>query len=109
MAEEKDRLGDKLSDVERAREDVFFAKRDQELIDKARQEKEQQAEAAQRSMAHMRCPKDGARLTGRVVNEVTIDECPSCGGMWIDRGELQEVARREAAGEGWLARVLGSS
>jgi len=108
MAEEKDRFGDKLGDVERAREEQFFAKRDRELIEKARQEKEQRAETEQRAMAHMRCPKCGTRLTERVVNEVTVDECPSCGGMWLDQGEIKEVARRETVGENWLTRLLGS-
>ena len=32
----RDRLGDKLRDLERAREDQFFAKRDRELIDQLR-------------------------------------------------------------------------
>lgn len=32
----KDRLGEKLRDLEHAREDVFFAKRDQELIERMR-------------------------------------------------------------------------
>lgn len=32
----KDRLGDKLRDLERAREEQFFAKRDQELIEQLR-------------------------------------------------------------------------
>lgn len=32
----KDRLGDKLRDLEHAREDLFFAKRDRELIEQLR-------------------------------------------------------------------------
>jgi hypothetical protein len=38
----KDRLGDKLRDAEKAREDQYFAKRDKELLEKlkARLEKE---------------------------------------------------------------------
>ena len=31
-ADEKDRLGDKLRDVERAREDLYFAERDRQLL-----------------------------------------------------------------------------
>ena len=34
----KDRLGQKLHDLERGREDVFFAERDRKLIDKLRLE-----------------------------------------------------------------------
>ena len=32
----KDRLGEKLKDLEHAREDIFFAERDRQLIDKLR-------------------------------------------------------------------------
>ncbi len=35
---EKDRLGDKLRDLEHAREDLYFAERDRELIEKLRAE-----------------------------------------------------------------------
>lgn len=33
---EKDRLGDKLKDLEKAREDKFFAEREKELLEKMR-------------------------------------------------------------------------
>jgi len=38
MAEEKDRLGNKLRDVEKGREDDYFARRDRELLEKMRKE-----------------------------------------------------------------------
>jgi hypothetical protein len=37
--DEKDRYGDKLRDLERAREDKYYADRDKELIEKMRREK----------------------------------------------------------------------
>jgi len=36
MGEEKDRLGNKLRDVEKGREDDYFARRDRELLAKLR-------------------------------------------------------------------------
>jgi hypothetical protein len=36
--ENKDRLGDKLRDAEKAREDEYFARRDRELLEKMRKE-----------------------------------------------------------------------
>ncbi|ETX05968.1 universal stress protein [Candidatus Entotheonella palauensis] len=44
MAEYRDYLGDKFQLVERAREDIYFRKLDQELIEKMRQQAEQEAE-----------------------------------------------------------------
>ena len=104
MAEEKDRLGDKLRDVERAREDQYFMKRDQELIEKQRQLKEKEQEPAIKQAAHHRCPKCGEVLQSRSLHEVTVDECPACGGLWFDRGEFESLARREQ--EGWFGRLL---
>jgi nucleotide-binding universal stress UspA family protein len=48
MAEGKDYLGEKLRLVERAREDAFFRKLDQELIDKMRQQSAEEVEEATR-------------------------------------------------------------
>ncbi len=37
--EQKDRLGDKLRDIEKGREDDYFARRDRELLEKMKREK----------------------------------------------------------------------
>ena len=104
MPDEKARLGDKLRDAERGREDQFFAKRDQELLGKLRDEKATEKEAEIRALAHMRCPRCGQRLQERLQHEVRIDECPDCGGMWLDKGEFEELASRE--GEGWFGGLF---
>lgn len=104
---EKDRLGDKLRDKEKAEEDRYFAQRDRELIEKMKQAQAAQEEAAQRQQAHLRCPKCGEKLTQIQYHEVTVDECPACYGLWLDHGELEAIARRE--NEGWLARFFRRS
>ncbi|ETW98692.1 MAG: universal stress protein UspA [Candidatus Entotheonella factor] len=47
MAEYRDYLGDKFQLAERAREDIYFRKLDQELIEKLRQKAEQEADKAE--------------------------------------------------------------
>ena len=37
------------------------------------------------------CPVDGTPLTEMVKNGVTIDVCPECKGVWLDRGELEKL------------------
>jgi uncharacterized protein len=37
------------------------------------------------------CPMDGVPLTEMVKNGVTIDVCPECKGVWLDRGELEKL------------------
>lgn len=104
MPDEKDRLGDKLRDVERGREDHYFAQRDRELLEKLKHAKTAEAEATVREVARLRCPKCGERLRERILHEITLDECPACGGFWLDRGEFEELAGRE--NEGWFGRLL---
>lgn len=105
MSDEKDRYGDKLRDLEHAREDKYFAERDRDLLEKLRAQSEGKQDAEARLAAHMRCPKCGERLTSTRHGGVTVDECPGCGGMWLDKNEADELARRES--NGWLARYLG--
>lgn len=47
----------------------------------------------------MRCPTDGAELVMAERQGVEIDYCPSCRGIWLDRGELDKILDR-AAGAG---------
>ncbi|HVT43531.1 MAG TPA: zf-TFIIB domain-containing protein [Thermoanaerobaculia bacterium] len=40
----------------------------------------------------MNCPRDGEALAARTINDVTVEHCTSCGGMYLERGELNRVA-----------------
>ena len=104
MPDEKDRLGDKLRKKEKAEEDRFFAERDKALIEKLRREKSTAEQATTRDAARMRCPKCGERLASVQHLGVTVDECPSCHGMWFDQGELETLAARER--DSWLGRFV---
>lgn len=98
MSDEKDRLGDKLRDAERAREDQYFAQRDRELISKLKQGKEEEVDAELRAAVRDRCPKDGAGLQVRKLHGVAVEECPTCKGMWLQHGEWNLLAEREKGG-----------
>ena len=39
-----------------------------------------------------------------VYQGVTVDQCPACQGVWLDRGELEALAPRER--ESWLGRFF---
>jgi uncharacterized protein with PIN domain len=105
--DEKDRLGGKLKEKEKAEEDRYFAERDRELLEKLRQQQSSAEETELRQKALMRCPKCGEKLVSLQHHEVTVEECPSCRGMWLDRGELETLAQRE--NESWLARFFRRS
>ena len=46
----------------------------------------------------MRCPKDGSELVETEFWGVKVDVCATCGGMWLDAGELDDLARTESGG-----------
>ena len=103
--DEKDRFGEKLREVEKAREDMFFAERDRQLLDKMKAQTGAQAEESVRAPAKGRCPRCGEHLVATSRHDVLIDECPRDHGIWVDDGELEKLMSRESSG--WLARVLG--
>ena len=43
------------------------------------------------------CPLDAAEMVKEVVLNVILDRCPTCHGIWLDKGELDLI--QEAAGE----------
>ena len=105
MSDEKDRFGDKLREVEKAREDKYFADLDRALTEKMRAQAAGEQDAAAKLAAHMRCPKCGEKLEVTNYSGVTVEECPACRGIFLDDGEIQELAKRESGG--WLSRILG--
>ena len=42
----------------------------------------------------MQCPTDGAVLTMSERSGIEIDYCPTCRGVWLDRGELDKIIER---------------
>lgn len=51
------------------------------------------------------CPTDGEPMAKELVLGVVIDRCPTCGGVWLDAGELQLV-RDAAEKNAWSQALL---
>nr|WP_047166316.1 zf-TFIIB domain-containing protein [Sphingomonas sp. Y57] len=45
----------------------------------------------------MNCPVCTVPLTMSTRQNVEIDYCPQCRGVWLDRGELDKIIERSAA------------
>lgn len=42
------------------------------------------------------CPLDKATMVKEVVGgSIVIDRCPTCKGVWLDRGELDQIRRND--------------
>ncbi len=96
-------MADKWDERKKALEDEYFVKKEKELIEKLKGKQREAATRASKEMCHMRCPKCGESLKERSFQKVLIDQCTGCGGIWLDAGELEEVAGRESGS--WLSKL----
>ena len=88
---------------EKAREDEWFQKFEQEMIRDAKRRRElaaaaQQTEEAERLKAlhWMKCPKCGRDMQTLALEGLTVDKCTGCEGLFFDRGELDDLLLKKA-------------
>lgn len=94
MESEKDRFGEKMKLVERAREDIYFAEKDRELIERLKA----QLRKVENRGTEIHCPKCPGRLETYTFQGFVLDRCQNCGGIWMDKGELEGVVRKVTRG-----------
>ncbi len=97
-----------MTDKPSKNEEEYFARRDMELLERQRARARAEAELAERKTHYMKCPKDGYDLTTVEFHGVQIDRCSHCGGLWLDPGELDAIAKHEDR-PGLLGRVFGDA
>ena len=80
-------------------EEEYFAKEEAEkakrLKEKLREETEAEEKERVKAACYMRCPKCGGHLHEVTFRGVSIDRCDTCGGVWLDAGELEKLAGTE--------------
>ncbi len=103
MADEKDRFGETMRLVERAKEDIYFAERERELITKLRAK----LQPLVRQESKLRCLKCPGELETYTFEGFILDRCHNCGGIWMDKGELEGVIRKITRGPlgAWLDKL----
>ena len=54
------------------------------------------------------CPVDGTVMRKDVVQNLLIDRCPACGGIWLDHEELEALLRvaAEHKDDGFMNGVI---
>lgn len=95
-------MANKWDERKKAQEDEYFVKKERELVAKLKAKQEEEAKAEIKKSCYMHCPKCGEKLKERHFRKIVIDQCSGCQGIWLDAGELEQVAERE--GESWLSR-----
>lgn len=100
-------------------EDKWFAENEESLIREARRahrlEMEKLAEHQRegeekrlRELHYLKCPKCGHDMRVAQHEGIEIEECGTCGGIFLDKGELMELSvKTVGARKSVLRRLLG--
>ncbi len=90
-------------------EDEYFARQELERRKKWAKEKEQNMAAGEKErlkqLHYMKCPKCGMDLSAIELQGVKVDQCASCGGIFFDAGEVEQLLSHEK-GQGALSKVF---
>ncbi len=85
-------------DMKRVKEEEFFMKKEKELLKKKEAEREKKEKEKVKEISHMRCPKCGESLKEVSFQNILIDQCTGCSGVWLDPGELETLAQHDQGG-----------
>jgi uncharacterized protein len=99
-------MADAMEERGRALEDEYFRRQEREAIEKLRAKMSAEEQEKAKAASALRCPKCDGTLEGVIVEQVEIDVCNTCGGVWLDAGELEQLSKRETGG--WLSRLWKS-
>lgn len=83
-------------------EDEYFAR--QELERRKKWAQEQSAKMADeqkdqlKQLHWMKCPKCGMDLNEIELHGVKVDQCASCGGVFLDAGEMEQIEKHDQGG-----------
>ena len=83
-------------------EDEWFARNEEELLRQARREherriqelasKQQEGEERRlRELHHLKCPKCGHDMSVQHIDEIEVEQCNTCQGLFFDKGELDSI------------------
>jgi uncharacterized protein len=95
-------MANKWDERKKAQEDEYFVKKERELLAKLKAKQESETKATAEKTTAMRCPKCGEPLKARSFQKIEIDQCTGCNGIWLDAGEMEQVAGKE--NDSWLGR-----
>jgi hypothetical protein len=100
-------MSDAFDDRRKGLEEEYFHRKNQELIEKLREKIKVSEAAKAASTSAMECPRCHGALRESKVDDVSIDVCEKCGGVWLDSGELEQLTKRESSG--FFGRLWGKT
>lgn len=82
-----------LDERGRALENDYFRRKEAELLEKMRSKISDDA-----TNLELKCPKCDGTLHETSFENIKIDVCDKCNGVWLDAGELAQVTHKDEGG-----------
>ena len=92
------------------KEDEYILRLEKENLKKKETEKQKRLEEGERQqlkeLHYMCCPKCGMRLIELDYQDIKIDQCSGCQGIWLDQGELEHIVALEKNKQNSLFKIF---
>ena len=100
-------MSNPIDDRGRNLEEEYFSRQNKEALERLRAKMKVAAEAKAAGLSTMKCPRCDGTLKEMNFEEVMIDTCSKCGGVWLDSGEFGQLTKKDQTG--WFTRFWGGS
>lgn len=99
-------MSDIFDERRRGLEEEYFTRKNREALEKLREKRAAGEGGPARAEGVRQCPLGHGPLVEIAFEDVFIDRCQECQGVWLDAGELEHLTGLEG-GESWFSRLLG--
>jgi hypothetical protein len=104
------KMSEAWNDRKKSLEEDYFHRKEREAIEKMRAQREAERTEREAAGKTLQCPKCDGTLEEVKYEDILIDRCVKCNGVWFDAGELELLTNREEQeGKGWLSRIWRKS
>ena len=94
----------RITDTGYDQEDAYFHQKDAELLAKTRAELD--AQRRDSAVGKIKCPRCGSEMNEVAVEHVKVNRCAGCGGVFLDKGELEMLTLGKSGG--FFKRLFGA-
>lgn len=94
---------ERMTDTGYDQEDAYFHQKDLELLAKRRVELD--ARRRNGTVGKIKCPRCGSEMNEVAIEHVKVDRCAGCGGVFLDKGELEMLTHSKFGG--FFKRLFG--
>ena len=90
-------MSNPLDERRQGLEEEYFHRKNQEAIAKLREKMRVAAQAKEAGTSSMKCPRCDGTLKEIFIEEVPLDTCDTCAGVWLDSGEMEKLTQTDIA------------